>query len=89
MILGYCILAAILILHIFVSVRTIKLINKTIVLSPKQKQAHRILVFLVPFLWAVFLKGALKGNPGSHEAPEEVPINYVSHGQSGESFGDV
>ena len=74
----YYLLLAVLILHLYIAIKVIITITKTPILSKKQKLINSIGVVLVPFIWAIFLQGAIKDTPGYCDAPGEVPIADTS-----------
>ncbi len=86
---GYYILICIVILHLLNSIKAIRLVNKSIVLSAKQKRLNRIFILLIPFLWVVFLKGALHETPGYHKAPDEIKVSETDPGNPFQSGGDM
>lgn len=74
----YYILLGILTLHLYIAIKAIISINKTVALSKTQKWLNRVGVLLVPFIWAIFLKGAIQDTPGYCDAPDEVPVADTS-----------
>lgn len=66
------------ILHLYIAIKVIITISKTPILSKKQKLLNSIGVVLVPFIWAIFLHGAIKDTPGYRDAPEEIHIADTS-----------
>ncbi len=85
----YCFLGGLVIAYLVVSIRSIIAIKKTIVLTRKQKLVNIILVLLIPFLWAIFVKGILTREPGSHEASDEVPLSQCEPGNGFAAGGDM
>lgn len=61
-------------LYGFVSFRAIRFINKSDVLSLKEKKLQRVLVLAIPFIWAAIIKPALRVMEGTHKPHNEVPI---------------
>jgi len=74
----YYILLVIIALHLYIATRAIISINKTVALSKTQKWINRAGVLLVPFIWAIFLKGAIQDTPGYCDVPDEVPVAGTS-----------
>ena len=62
------ILLLLLSIHLKISIRTFKAIEKARHLTPRQKQWNRLLVIALPFFWAFLLRTVLSAStPGTHD----------------------
>ena len=66
------IIIAFTIAYLIFTIRHFRILKKNIVFSPRVKVFHLIMIWLVPFVWALLLRGLTKSTPGSHEVEEKV-----------------
>jgi hypothetical protein len=57
------------------------------IFTPKQKQFHSIMIWVIPFLWIILLKSLLKPTPGSHHYPRKKGDDGFYESGAG-SWGD-
>ena len=60
------------IVYLIFTIRHFRILKKNIVFSRRVKVFHLIMIWLVPFVWALFLRGLTKTTPGSHEVEEKA-----------------
>jgi len=62
------ILLLLLSIHLKISIRTVKAIEKARHLTPRQKQLNQLLVVVLPFIWAFLIQSVLSAStPGTHD----------------------
>jgi hypothetical protein len=68
---AYIFIALALIYFVYTFLFAIKFRKAVTIYSPKQKQLHSILIWLIPFIWVILLKSLTKPAPGSHHYPKK------------------
>lgn len=64
----YLILAVLTLIYIIVTLKfAIKFGKMDTCFSDKQKFAHEILIWMIPFFWIIVVSTLMKPTPGSHE----------------------
>jgi hypothetical protein len=63
---------AFIISYLIFTVRYSRILKKNIVFPRGVKLFHLIMIWLVPFVWALLLSGLTKSTPGSYEVEEKV-----------------
>ena len=58
--------------YLVFTIRHFRLLKKNIVFSRRVKVFHLVMIWLVPFVWALMLRGLTRSTPGSHEVEEKV-----------------
>ncbi|MDB5200800.1 MAG: hypothetical protein JWQ27_209 [Ferruginibacter sp.] len=54
------------------TIRYNRVLRKNEIFSKGLRIFHQIMIWLVPFVWALLLKGLSKSAPGSHEVDNKV-----------------
>lgn len=57
--------------YLIFTARYFILLQKEIIFSKRMKIIHSILIWLIPFVWILLLKGLAKRIPGSHEVEKK------------------
>jgi hypothetical protein len=65
------ILSVAFIAYLILTIRYFISLQKEIIFSKRMKLVHSILIWLIPFVWILLLKGLAKRTPGSHEVEEK------------------
>lgn len=61
------ILSALAVFYLVFTFRYHRILRKSIVFSPAVKVFHLVMIWIVPFFWALVLKAITKRTPGSYE----------------------
>lgn len=83
----------IVIIYLIYTIRYAIIFSKNTIFEGKRKKLHKILIWVIPFVWIMFLKSILKRTPGSHEFQEKKDkdgftdnttswVVWASHGQN-------
>ena len=57
--------------YLIFTIRYFRVLKKNIVFSNGARVFHLIMIWLVPFIWALLLKALTKSTPGSYEVEEK------------------
>jgi hypothetical protein len=57
--------------YLIFTIRFSRSLKKNIVFSKRIRLFHLIMIWLIPFVWALLLKALTKSAPGSHEVEEK------------------
>ncbi len=69
--------------HLFTAIRCVRTINRTAVFSSRQKNIHRVLAFLIPFIWSLIINEMTQKTPGSNEIEEKNDVSSNNWYESG------
>jgi hypothetical protein len=58
--------------YFFFTIRQFRIIKKNILYTNRIKMVHLIMIWLVPFVWALLLVALSKSAPGSYEVAQKV-----------------
>jgi hypothetical protein len=53
--------------YLIFTIRYYGKLKKNVVFSKKVRRFHQVMIWFVPFIWALLLTGLTKSTPGSHE----------------------
>ena len=63
----YSILFALILFYLIYTIRYSLVFKKNTIFSGRLKAFHFCMIWLIPFIWILLLKGFTKSTPGSHE----------------------
>jgi hypothetical protein len=66
-IIKYSVLIIASVVYLIYTIRYFFILRKSIYFSKKIKIVHLILIWVIPFLWIIFLKGLIEPTKGSYE----------------------
>jgi hypothetical protein len=72
------ILAVILIVYLTYTIRYSIEVNRSNYFTGRFKAFHIVLIWIIPFVWIILLKGLFKPTPGSHEFTDKKGVDSLS-----------
>ena len=66
------ILSVFVIAYLIFTIRNFRELRKSIIFTNRVKVLHLIMIWLVPFAWALLLKALSKSAPGSYQVEEKI-----------------